>query len=275
MQTEAIRTLESVSMPNMGDEKVRSLEKARNQVTAGNEKKLITPENARKSEKVRKSPTPEKKNAESVETGSADEGKKSKTPENARKAEKVCKPKKIEKSKKAGKSEKGSKSEMVKKSEKAEKARTPEAVRDSTTPGKVRSLRGTRKSESVKTPTTPEKGQTTTNPEKAKSKKGRAPSKSPVKKTRYPVNPNTPEFTFDMETLQVSHDDEGNCYLLSASSSELDISYPGSQASSVCNSNESIHQHLQVGNQIQDGFIAFSCIQLYTYKTLFTYRHTQ
>ena len=26
---------------------------------------------------------------------------------------------------------------------------------------------------------------------------------------------------------------------------------------------------------IQDGFIAFSCIQLYTYKTLFTYRHTQ
>ena len=27
--------------------------------------------------------------------------------------------------------------------------------------------------------------------------------------------------------------------------------------------------------QIQDGFIAFSCIQLYTYKTLFTKRHAQ
>ena len=27
--------------------------------------------------------------------------------------------------------------------------------------------------------------------------------------------------------------------------------------------------------KIQDGFIAFSSIQLYTYKTLFTYRHAQ
>ena len=27
--------------------------------------------------------------------------------------------------------------------------------------------------------------------------------------------------------------------------------------------------------KIQDGFIAFSCIQLYTYKTLCTYKHTQ
>ena len=27
--------------------------------------------------------------------------------------------------------------------------------------------------------------------------------------------------------------------------------------------------------KIQDGFIAFSCIQLYTYKTLFTNRHAQ
>ena len=27
--------------------------------------------------------------------------------------------------------------------------------------------------------------------------------------------------------------------------------------------------------KIQDGFIAFSCIQFYTYMTLFTYRHTQ
>ena len=27
--------------------------------------------------------------------------------------------------------------------------------------------------------------------------------------------------------------------------------------------------------KIQDGFIAFSCIQLYIYKTLFTYRHSQ
>ena len=27
--------------------------------------------------------------------------------------------------------------------------------------------------------------------------------------------------------------------------------------------------------KIQDGFIDFSCIQLYIYKTLFTYRHAQ
>ena len=28
-------------------------------------------------------------------------------------------------------------------------------------------------------------------------------------------------------------------------------------------------------HKTQDGFIAFSCIQLYTYKTLFTQRHAQ